>query len=324
MELLLSSTLQLEPFQFNIFFNSMAHADRPELTIKYFDLMVNTYSIQPDIVCFSSILKSFRWQGKLKQAEQFWHLMHHKYHLEPDELLYTEMISICGKCHEIEKGTQLFNEYMGKALQRAEKPNKPFYGAYLNMFSRIGDIEGMIHANNLIHEAGFVTDIITIADIMRGYLIAKDEDGCLDVFQEWMSYEFKPSLPMMHLKCVALTHKIAKSKASFKDRHAMFMELRDTIHKQLKYYGLNIDSLMLKTELEGAIVLYRFDDPEKIIDVFRNIFQTGLIDYKAYDIHSGRYIIDFHVFHPTQVQFIIRYLIGFELEKLLPKLIDDK
>eukprot|EP01083_Nonionella_stella_P082509 227733_1 len=103
MELLLSSSLQLDRVQFSIFFNSMAHADRPELTMKYFNVMVNEYSIQPDVVCFSAILKSFRWQGKLKQAETFWHMMREKYHLEPHEFVYTEMISICAKCHEIEK-----------------------------------------------------------------------------------------------------------------------------------------------------------------------------------------------------------------------------
>eukprot|EP01083_Nonionella_stella_P161027 526942_1 len=302
----------------------MAHADRPDLVIKYFDVMVNEYCIQPNVFCFSTIIKSFRWQGKLAQAEQFWHMMHEKYQLEPHELLYTEMISICAKCHEIEKGTKLFNEYLDKVQKQLLDSNKPVYGAYLNMFSRIGDIEGMTHANALIHGAGFETDPITIADVMRGYLAARDEDGCLDVLQEWMSYDFPPSLPMMHLKCVALTRKLETSKASFDDKNAIYTELRDTIHKQLEHYGMMKDALILKVQLEAAIFLYRFEDPKKIIGVFEDIFQTGLIDYKAYDVRTGTDIIDFHVFHPVQVQFIIRYLIGFKTEKLLKRLIDDK
>eukprot|EP01083_Nonionella_stella_P082508 227732_1 len=324
MKLLLSSTLQPQRIQFNVFFNSMAHSDSPELTIKYFDVMVNEYSIQPDVVCFSSIIKSFRFQGKSKLAEKFWRMMHDKYHLQPDEWLYTEMISVYAKCHEIEKGTKLFNEYLDKVARQVLKHEKPVYGAYLNMFSRMGNIDGMMHANKLILDAGFPSDVVTITDVMRGYLAARDEDGCLDVLQEWLSFDYPPALPMMHLKCVALTHKIQKSNASFEDKYAMYVELKDTIYKELKHYGFPMDALIAKTELDGAIFLYRFHDPEHIIDVFLSMVQKGVIEYKVYDTYSKSYIIDFHVFHPWQVQFIVRYLIGFELEKLLKILIDDK
>eukprot|EP01083_Nonionella_stella_P095092 266892_1 len=324
MKLLLSSTLHPDRISFNIFFNCMSHADAPELAIKYFDVMVNEYLIKPDVLSFSSIIKSFRWQGRLKQAETFWYMMHHKYHLEPHELLYTEMISIYAKCRETEKGTKLFNEYLDKVQKQLLRPEKPVYGAYLNVFSRSGDIEGMIHANALICDAGFPSDVVTMTDVMRGYLVARNEDGCLDVLEEWLSYDLFPALPMMHLKCLALAFKIARSKASFEDKHAMFLEIRDTIHKQLKYYELGKNALIVMTELDGAIFLYRFHDPKKIIPVFNDVIQTKLVDYRAFDHRSKQYIIDFHAFQASQVQFIIRYLIGFELDKLLKILIDDE
>eukprot|EP01083_Nonionella_stella_P257416 881156_1 len=61
MKLLLSSDVQPHLIAFTIFFNSMAHSDSPALTIEYFDVMVNKYCIQPNVICFGTILKSFRF-----------------------------------------------------------------------------------------------------------------------------------------------------------------------------------------------------------------------------------------------------------------------
>eukprot|EP01083_Nonionella_stella_P087689 243994_1 len=251
MKLLLASQLHPDVIVFTIFFNGMAHYDSPDLTTKYFNVMVDEYGIMPDVACLNTIIKSFRLQGKVKQAERFWHMMNHKYHLEPDELSYTEMISVYAKRHDKEKGEQLFNEYLDKVQKQSLKHEQPVYGAYLNMFSRMGDIEGMMYANNLSQQVGFSTNVVILADIMRGYLVAKDEHGCLDAHEEWLSHGLAPSLTMMNLKCVALVHKIGRSKAPFEDRYPIYLELKDTIHKQLTYYGFRIDPLIAKSELEG-------------------------------------------------------------------------
>eukprot|EP01083_Nonionella_stella_P102528 291718_1 len=89
-------------------------------------------------------------------------------HLIAFTIFFNKMISIYAKCREIAKGTKLFNEYLGKVQKQILKHNKPTYSAYLNLFSRIGDIEGMERANNIMQEAGYDTDVIILSDIMRG------------------------------------------------------------------------------------------------------------------------------------------------------------
>ena len=46
--------------EFNVFFNSIPQSDSFKLSIKYFEIMINEYKINPDVLTFASLLKSFR------------------------------------------------------------------------------------------------------------------------------------------------------------------------------------------------------------------------------------------------------------------------
>eukprot|EP01083_Nonionella_stella_P280699 954892_1 len=324
MKLLESSDLTLDLIAFNIFFNSMAHSDSPQLSIQYFDVMIHKYALLPTVPIFGTMLKSFRRQGKFKEAETFWNLMCDKYKLEPNEVAYTEMISVCAKCHEIEKGQKIFHEYLQKAQQQLLPQNLPTYSAYLNMFSRCGDVAGMTHAGTLIHQAGLKPDEVVVADIMRGLYVVRDFDGCLDMFDNWISHGNRPTIIMMQLKCIALKHKMEISNTTFEDRYVMYMQIKDIIYNQLGKYGLKIDPLIALSELDGAIFLYRFRDPSKIIDVFKDLISKRWISYGVFDKQLQTDIMDLHLFQPWQAQFILRYLIGFECKQLLESLVDDK
>ena len=82
--------------------------------------------------------------------------------------------------------------------------------------------------------------------------------------------------------------------------------------------------MIATTQLNGAIFLYRFDDPMRIIDVFVDLVERQLIGYKKYDVNLDGFVIDLHFFQLWTVQFIIRYLFGFEWKQLSELMIGDK
>ena len=82
----LTSPLRPTLLQFNIFVDSMAKSDNPALCLKYFRIMQDKYTIEPDIVSFSALLKSFRRQGMITEAEEILTEMKIKYGLMPKNL----------------------------------------------------------------------------------------------------------------------------------------------------------------------------------------------------------------------------------------------
>ena len=66
--------------------------------------------------------------------------MQGKYNMEPCVFTYTEMLSAYAASFQKEKAIKIFNEYLDR---KDLEPHQATYGAYLNVFSRNGDIEGM-------------------------------------------------------------------------------------------------------------------------------------------------------------------------------------
>ncbi len=311
-KLLLSHpTIKPDLLSFNIFLNNMALSDgKSQECIESLAVMTNKYKIKPDVITFAAIIKSLRLRGEYEAAGKCWKLMTQKYKLKPHNILYCEMISTHSRHHQIEKATEIFNEYLDRVKLGELELEVIVFNAYLNGFSRIGDMDGMQKVMRLIDEYGLELTHHSIADVMRGCIGSKDYKSCLKAYQSWIDNGKRPNLNTMLLKCVALAKLITECD-TFNEKHTLYLRLVDTLNNQLVFYGLELTPRIATTQLDAAINLYEHE-PMQIVEVFESMLERKLIGYQNIDGH-----IDFHFFTLTQAQFILRYLFGFKLNELV-------
>eukprot|EP01084_Bolivina_argentea_P023190 43220_1 len=259
MKLLIQSNLPSNgAVEFNIFFNSMAQSDISNalhLCLKYFDIMLKR-SIHPTEITFSAILKAFRTRPNYHEALKFWNLMRNKYNIKPSNTVYNEMLLICARTHQTETAINIFNEYYQRVKNKEFKSlHLPVLSSYLHVFSRIGDIDRIHIAINLIKTHGFEIDIVATCDIMTGYYRAREYKKSLEQYQIWVDSGKNPNLAMLRMKCIALTGVIC-SGYSFGEKVEYFNKLKYSIHEETELYGLKINTMIANTYLDGAIWLY--------------------------------------------------------------------
>eukprot|EP00485_Elphidium_margaritaceum_P024563 CAMPEP_0202715580 /NCGR_PEP_ID=MMETSP1385-20130828/91682_1 /ASSEMBLY_ACC=CAM_ASM_000861 /TAXON_ID=933848 /ORGANISM="Elphidium margaritaceum" /LENGTH=67 /DNA_ID=CAMNT_0049376905 /DNA_START=18 /DNA_END=218 /DNA_ORIENTATION=- len=67
--------------------------------------MVNTLKIEPNIICFDALIKGCKSDGLYSEAETYWKLMEISYGIKPDEMLYTQMLSVYANALQVDKAT---------------------------------------------------------------------------------------------------------------------------------------------------------------------------------------------------------------------------
>ena len=323
---LLMSEAQVEPtiVQFTSFINSMARFDKPELSKKYFDAMIKDYKIQPDVAVFSALIKSFKKQGRSRDAEKYWRMMIDTYMIKPDEAIYSEILAVYAVANSSKESSDLFDEYLQMIDVRIITANKATFSAYLNIFSKCGDIKGMTSVTEKLNEYGLESDHIWMTDVMRGYYNARDYDGALNVYKQCVEDGMVIGMAMLHLKCAALAFTLRNESASFDDKCAVYDEIKHTIYHEVAQYGLKADPKIYRIQLSGAIFLYRYVDPRQIVKVFEEMVDNECIGYQTHETQFGEPAIDLYSFQRREAQFILRYLFGFECERLMGMLVDDK
>eukprot|EP01084_Bolivina_argentea_P014932 27931_1 len=317
MKLFESSPVKLKADQiiFNIFFDCMAHADLPELASKYFDIMLNKYKLSPNNITFSCLIKGCRRQSKHHEATKYWCLMK-QFNIIPQKQQYTEMLSVYSKAKQEELAENIFQEYLAQVESKQLPINIPTFAAYLNVFSRSGNIEGLHRTLPILIDYGICSNGTIASDIMRTYVVARNEIKALEYFDSYISNGNEPTVSMMYLKCVALSLTLIHSEFiqyEFETKYELYTEIVNTIWQQMKQYQMKIDPLFIRCQLSAAIGLYHNVNPAQIVDIFHSLLKTGYIGYKG----KKGMEIDLHLCQLLDAQFILRYVIGYKLNELL-------
>eukprot|EP01084_Bolivina_argentea_P022268 41382_1 len=303
--------------EFNIFFNSMIHSNTPQLTIEYFDLMIHKYKLIPNVIIFATLLKSFRKQGYVNYAEKIYNIMVNEYGIQPDKFVYSELISVYSVAYQKDKATNIFNDYLNKVNENILPCNAPTFGAYLNVFCRIGDIIEMKNVIQLMELYGLELTEINVSDVMRGYYKAGQYDNCIDMLNQWINKGKVPTMAMILLKCNSLAQKIKFSEESFQVKYGIYDELCRTINENMEYYRLKINAMIALSQLDAAIFLYEYENPMKIVEIFEKLVDDNLIVYWQYNRKLKKNVIELQNFELWQAKFIISYVIAFKLNEVL-------
>lgn len=315
MKLAIKSNLEMNNIIFNIFLNCLAKFDHPQLCIKYFEIMINDFKIKPDNITFGTILKSFRSQLRYKDAEKIWEIMLTKFNIKPDEFIFVETMSIYSKCHQIDKANKLFNLYLNYLNNGELKLYPLIFNAYLNVFSRNGDIKGMKNVIKIIKKYNLKINESNITDLMRGYLLAKKPKKVLNLLENYINLGNIPNLQMMGIKCAAY-NELIKNNKSFNEKYKLFIKLRE-IPNDIRKYKLKSNHSIAATQLLGAIYLYHDNNPFQIVKIFEDLLNKNLIGYKQPNKNNDGFLISFRMFLPLQTQFILRYLFAFKISDIL-------
>eukprot|EP01083_Nonionella_stella_P297753 1010919_1 len=185
MEWLLSSELKPNIVQFNEFFNCLAHAHLPEKCAYYLKIMLEKCQIRPDLILLNTLIKGCRFQARHDFALIYWEMIT-CYGLVPNEICYTEMISVCARSHHKEHADQLFAEYLEKVENDILPASLATFSAYLHVFSSLGDIGGMEYVLNIIQDYRFKYDAIIVGMMMDTYYNARDGRKALDVCDKYV------------------------------------------------------------------------------------------------------------------------------------------
>eukprot|EP01084_Bolivina_argentea_P254148 427176_1 len=323
MDLLLSNNkVNPQCIQFNQLIDCMAHADLPHTCIEYFDLMTNKYGIKPTNFTFATLIKSFRRQALYELAEKYFQCMIHKWNIEPHDSIYCEMMCVYGTAHQTKKATDLFNKHRLQ-LSTGNTYNLPITTAYLNVFSKSGDLNGMEKVIELMKNVGCELNIVIMSSIITGYQRKRRYKKSLQVLYEWTRNKMnKPDQTLLYRKCVALSTLIADGSMSLDKRHKLFKQLQKTMYIESKQLCFQPDAKYFLLELEGAIFLYRDQNPMKIVEIFESLLNRKLIGYQK---RYGENIdIELHMFQKWHAQFILRYLFGLKITEIMNILNQNK
>lgn len=317
MDILLSHEYLLpDVLSFNIYIHHMALSDAPEKCVSALHRMINEYDLNPDHITFSAVIKSLRFRNLCVEAEKCWKMMRNQYGVEPHDVLYCEMISCYSKAHRIEDATRIFNEYLERVDFGSLEADVAVFNAFLNGFSRIGDMKGIERTMDLFQRYGVELTVNSISDIMRGCIRANQYLQCVQVAQQWMDRGQAPNDQIMAMKCVALSKLIALCHEGFDEKYKIYRRLKHVLDSELAFYGLTITPRIAKTQLDGAIMLYP-DDWIKVLPVFESLEKRELLRWTYLDRRSGREYVDLHLFTVMESKFILWYAIHFKLERFL-------
>eukprot|EP01084_Bolivina_argentea_P101103 181330_1 len=318
MESIISSKITPDLMLFNEFFHCMAWANLPDTAFQYFEIMRNKYKLEPDIIMVSTLIKTCRHQAasKYKLAEMYFNLRY-QFQLEPGTEYYSEMISVYAKAHQIEAAKNIFTEYKHKVDNKEFEPHAVTFGAYIDAFSSVGDVNGMVDSIKLFKKYMGGLDIIATANIMEGFNNCRLPRKAMQVFNEWIDQGLKPNRAMLKLKCIAHAN-IIKDDEDIRDNFAVklkeYNELLQIVDANCKMERNVIDPQLFTIQLFAAIALYHDVNPMEIVKIFEQMVENNNIGYTSRN--KQQFAIDLHLFLPLHAQFILRYLIGFKLKEI--------
>eukprot|EP01084_Bolivina_argentea_P029353 54475_1 len=323
MDLMLSSKLPLNVVAFGVFFNFMYIADMPEISKKYFDLMVNNYDITPDYKVFPILIKGCRSQGKFQLAKEYWNLMKFEYNIVPsNSYIYTEMILVCAASGEFETGKIIFEEYLAR-LTATDVTALPYnivtFDVFLGLLADAKDEMNINHTLKLLSNYEPVWNKVTMTHVMKAFLKLSKPKQSIEELRKWMEKGGHPSVTSIYLKCVAFCHIMAFDdhvRNNWKLKEHYFKLLRRTISAGLDNYQTVTTRVFFSLELKGAILLYYNKNPTKIVDVFESLVVKKKMEYCRYDGLTQTMAIDLHDFDFDVAQFLLRYCIGYKLNDI--------
>lgn len=301
--------------EFQVLLDGLSTSGDYELCSKYLNLMINEYGITPNLSIFSAVIRSCKQRAVFDEAQRFWDLMVNEYGIEPDERAYHELMSVhlrSGKKHSV---TALFNEYLSRLKRNELSLSPPLFVLHLRNHCQFGDIQGMQSAVDLMTSFGIdIANTPTISlYLVKGYFAAKRYEECLSTLDEMVRSGLTVKLSHLTLRGAVLLNMMRDRVRDIEAKRDLHQEINRIFYVELKERGLRMSPFAWRLLLSAAIVCFHNFNPMKMVQVFEGLVGDQRIRFRKRCALTGKMAVDLHGFDKTTAQFVLRYLMAFEL-----------
>ena len=118
-----------------------------ELALKYLSRMLRIDQISPTIITASILIGGCKDRSDYKLATKLWDTLIRKPRLRPDHICYTQLLSVYAAACKVKLAMHAFEEMVSLDIV----PSITTYGALINCFCNVGDIESAHKMLQFIH-----------------------------------------------------------------------------------------------------------------------------------------------------------------------------
>ena len=117
---------------------------------------------------------------------------------------------------------------------------------------------------------------------------------------------------MLELKCIALAHTM-RGENEEKEKKKKYLEIESAMNGLMRRSNRHYSFFHAKTLFYAAIIMYHDVDPLEMVKMFEGLVNDGFLSYPRKEPNHEDVVdvIDLHLFELLQVQFILRYTVGF-------------
>ena len=294
--------------EFSIFFSCMAQLDKPDICERYFAAMIHEHALTPNLFIFAALVKSCRAQGLHELADKYWSRMRRRFRLSPNSVVCTEMLAVYAKAHQMKKAKRLFAKH-------ADLADMQMLSAYLSVFARVGDIDGMKRVLAKIQQKGFALDASMCADVMSGYLNAKQPAESLRVFADMKKQRIRPNRTVLGLKCLCLCYLLQhrRSTLSSEALAAHYREIERVVFGEFARHGFECGHAEYELWLRASVCFHRhskLSNPLRAVAILEGLLAAQRL---VITDSNAKGAIDLHRFSPVTAQLVLRYVLGVKL-----------
>ncbi|CAB4392111.1 unnamed protein product [Rhizophagus irregularis] len=238
---LYTKMIELECSNFNI-----------DKAIIYFKEMKEIRGIEPDHICYLSLINGFAKMDMMDKAEEYFNLMIQE-KISPTIEIFTTLINHHLRLLNIEKCEQLFQIMKSYNI----KPNIITYNVIIHNSVIKLDMETAIKFFNEIIESGIKPDIVTFSTLLKGYLNVGDTLKALEInrmLHEFKHFEIQPNR----------AYNVLLMKA--------YIQNKDFLNAEKVFQSI-INSNIKSLTLYLKILLQKSKDKNSIYNLYKNFLQ---------------------------------------------------
>ena len=277
--------------EYSIYLNGMIQLNQFGTILN--DLKLNGYKfndkIKPNVITFGILIRGCRNEmNNIQYAELLFGLMINQYGIKPDNVIINEMLKIYSRYKLTQKAMIFFNEYVNSN----EKCLKDIivWTNFLETFANVGECDKMNAIFNRALEY-CKPDSWIITSMMKGYIVGKQPNKTVKMYQKMIKLGYKPDPTIFHLLLNAY-YMIMEGNSENKDISLKyFNKIMVEVPINMENCDIKMDFKHYQIQFCAVIEHYCDKNPNKIIKFWNENSQfLGFLDetYSRINLHQMR------------------------------------
>ena len=302
---------QYDEVLFTNFLYGMGKCGELKKCIALLDKMFKEYNVKPTLVLFTVILECYSFDNCVKYRKDIeWivDMMVNKYDIKLDAIVCTILFKIYAKIKDIDRAKYIWDNYF---ITSQNNSNPRTWGAYLNVYAKVGMIDDVLRVFGEMKSRNVQMTHVTYGIIMDSYLKVNQPLKALEYYDELITSNITPKLNILGSRYIAYLKIYYNQKLG---NHRTEHNNEYYYHKIMKQYMDDLKKYELKPDFKvymiqfNCVILHYFDqNPMEMVRYFE-------MNKKYLQYLVSPQMIDLHHFPIVCAQFVIRYILAYELQ----------